>query len=235
MSDRFEQALVDLRDRISYPETPVFEVPDTIRSGDRRFRTGWLVAAAAVAAVLVLLAFPGPRAAVANFFGIGSVTLTIVDDLPSSAELKPPSGLEVTLEEARLGVDFPVSTLGGDPDAIFLDLSVPGGMVTLGYGSDGNGYKLLITQLQAHTDTSAVQKLLAGSTSVSVVEVAGDDAFWIEGDPHVVILFDRNGDVIEDSARLAGNTLLFVRDDRTIRIEGSLTLAEALEIAERLD
>ena len=64
--------------------------------------------------------------------------------------------------------------------------------------------------------------------------VRGEDGFWIEGDPHVVVLFDRDGQFIEDSARLAGNTLLFVRDGVTVRIEGALELDQALDVAAHL-
>ena len=62
----------------------------------------------------------------------------------------------------------------------------------------------------------------------------GGEGFWIEGDPHVLLLFDREGTVIEHSARLAGNTLLFVRDGVTVRVEGGFGLEEALQVAAEL-
>ena len=66
------------------------------------------------------------------------------------------------------------------------------------------------------------------------VDVEGKDGFWIEGEPHIVILFDRDGQVLEDSARLAGNTLLYTVDDITVRIEAAIDLEQALELAGEL-
>lgn len=234
MSDRLEQALFNLGQRIEYPKTPDLGVTYPARS-ERRISRRWRIAAAVAVAALVLLAFPGPRQAVANLFRIGAVTLTVVDDLRPAAVEREPSGLMVSFEKAQEEVGFLILTLEPDPDAVYLDPSVSGGMVTLGYGADDDGYSLLITQLLATTDEQAVTKLLTPSTSVESVTVEGEPGFWIEGDPHVVILFDQEGDLVEDSARLAANTLLYIVGDRTVRIEGGLSLDQALEVAAALE
>ncbi len=234
MSDRLEQALFSLGQRIEYPKTPDLGASYPARS-ERRISRGWRIAAAVAAAALVLLAFPGAWQAVANLFRIGAVTLTVVDDLRPAAVEREPSGLMVTLEKAQEEVGFLILTLEPDPDAIYLDPSVPDGMVTLGYGADDGGYSLLITQLLATTDEQAATKLLTPNTSVEPVTVEGEPGFWIEGDPHVVILFDQDGDLVEDSARLAANTLLYIVGDRTVRIEGGLSLDQALEVAAALE
>ncbi len=234
MSDRLEQTLFDLGRRIEFPETPVFAIPAHPSPAVPKTRRGWLVAAAAAAAFLILMAFPGPRSAVAGLFGIGSISITMVDELPEAAVATRPSGVESSLEEAQRDVDFSVMTIDAEPDAVFLDTSVPGGMVTLGYGKGDGTYRLLITELQAETDINVLEKSIASGTSISTVTVGAEDGFWIEGGPHVVVLFDRDGHFIEDSARLAGNTLLFVRDGVTVRIEGTLELEQAREIASQL-
>ena len=234
MSDRLEQALFNLGQRIEYPKTPDLGASYPTRS-ERRISRRWRIAAAVAAAALVLLAFPGPRQAVANLFRIGSVTLTVVADLRPAAVEREPSGMMVTLNKAQEGVWFPILALDQDPDAVYLDPSVPGGMVTLGYGADDDGYALLITQLLATTDEQAVTKLLTPNTNVESVTVEGEPGFWIEGDPHVVILFNQDGDLVEDSARLAANTLLYIVGNRTVRIEGGLSLGQALEVAAALE
>jgi hypothetical protein len=232
MSDLLERALLSLGERIEYPPTPSFEI-QVEQPVTRRVPRGWTIAAAVAALVLVVLAFPGPRRAIADLFGIGSVVFTVVDELPPlPAETRIP-GVEVTLEDARGGVDFDVLTLEDEPDVVFLESSVPGGMVTLGYGESGDSYRLLITQLAANPEQPALEKLLAGST-VESVDVDGSPGFWIEGDPHAIVLLDRNGDIVEDSGRRAGNTLLFISDGVTVRIEGQLSLDLALKIADRL-
>ena len=232
MSDRLEQALFELGDRIVYPDTPVFAIPGPVK--EPRPRRAWLVAAAAAVAILILMAFPGPRAAVANLFGIGSISITLVEELPETAEATPPSGVETSFEEAQLQVDFPIVTIDAAPDAVILDTSVSGGMVTLGYGKGEGTYRLLITQLQAETDSAVLGKLIAEDTEISSVMVGDDEGFWIEGGPHAIVIFDRDGQVIEHSARLAGNTLLLVRDGVTVRIEGAFELEQALDVAAEL-
>lgn len=234
MSDRLEQTLFGLGRRIEFPETPLFAIPAYPSPTVPKPRRFWLVAAAAAAAILILMAFPGPRSAVASLFGIGSISITTVDELPEAAVATRPSGVESSLEEAQLHVDFSVMTIDAKPDAVFLDTSVSGGMVTLGYGKGDGTYRLLITELQAETDINVLEKSIASGTSISTVTVGAEDGFWIEGGPHVVVLLDPDGHFIEDSARLAGNTLLFVRDGVTVRIEGALDLEQAREIAGQL-
>ncbi len=234
MSDRLEQTLFDLGRRIEFPETPVFAIPVHPSPAVHKTRPGWLVAAAAAAAILILMAFPGPRSAIASLFGIGSISITMVDELPEASEATPASGVESSLEEAQLHVDFSIMTIDAKPDVVLLDTSVSGGMVTLGYGKGDGTYRLLITELQAETDINVLEKSIASGTSISTVTVGAEDGFWIEGGPHVVVLFDLDGHFIEDSARLAGNTLLVVRDGVTVRIEGTLDLKQAREIASQL-
>lgn len=234
MPDRFEQSLFDLGERISYPTTPTFHVPEKKPAIPWRLHRGWVAVAGVATLVLVIAALPGPRAAIADFFGIGSIAIVVVDELPEASVERIPSGDEVPLREASGEAAFDVMTLNTEADAVFLDTSVPGGMVTLAYGTGQGGYQLLITQLIADTDELAVKKLLVTRTSVMLVDVEGNDGFWIEGEPHIVILFDRDGHVLEDSARLAGNTLLYTVDNVTVRIEGAIDLEQALEVAGEL-
>jgi hypothetical protein len=108
-------------------------------------------------------------------------------------------------------------------------------MVTLGYGEFRGSYRLLITQLHARTDEESLGKLLLDETIVQRVDVDGARGFWIEGELHTVVILDRDGDAVVDSARLVGNTLLYVEEGRTVRIEGDLTLDQALNVAASLE
>lgn len=230
MSSRLEQALFDVGPKIEYPETPT----EGLLLPQRSTRAYGLVLAAAVAAaVLVVLALPGPRQAVANLFRIGSVSLTVVDELPA-AELVRIPGDQVTLEAAQRRVAFDILSLGGDPDAVFVDESIAGGLVTLGYGESKASYRLLITQIGGTLHPQFL-KVLTADAVVTAVDVQGEQGFWVAGGPHVLLLLDERGADLEDTARLAANTLLYTRGDRTIRIEGDMTLDQALEIAATLD
>lgn len=228
MGDRLETALFDLGSRIEYPETPrqPITAPERVRS-----KRGWVVAAAAAVMAIVVFSFPGPRQAVADLFGIGAVRVDVLEAVPEAAALREPSGEVTTLDKASREVDFAILTLDSEPGTVHLDKTVPGGMVTLGYG-DG---RLYVTQLPVDTEESSVSKLVLPDTEIVAVTVAGEAGFWIEGDGHALAILDRNGRIIEDSARLAADTLLYTTDGLTVRIEGRMTLDQAMTIASQLN
>ena len=53
---------------------------------------------------------------------------------------------------------------------------------------------------------------------------------WLE-EPHVLAFVDRDGNFRESTARLAGKTLIWQQGDVTLRLEGELSMEEALRIA----
>jgi hypothetical protein len=235
MSDHLELALTKAGGVVEYPPTPDLW-PDVdarldVATGSSHRARWWLVAAAAVIVVLAV-ALPGPRAAIADLLGLGAVQISVVDGLPEAVSLRDPTGEKLTAEAARDLLAYPILTPGEEPAFVYVD--AVGGIATAAYRPGPGGYGLLITQFPAGTDEFAVQKLIGPGTSITPVVVGGTEGFWVEGDPHVVVLLDADGNVIQDEARLAGNTLLFERDGVTIRIEGNLDLGRALEIAARL-
>ncbi|MGD2100972.1 MAG: hypothetical protein PVG83_01945 [Acidimicrobiia bacterium] len=231
MSDQIESALRHMAEHIGFPDTPEFETPS---SPPRRLRRLWPAVAVAVTVLVILFAFPGPRDAVAHLFGIGAVRIELVDELSPTDLVETPTGSEMSLSEAGRLVDFDILTLAGEPDAVLVDESVPGGMVTIAYGEGRASYRVLITQLEGETDLGAVRKHLLADTVVTQVEVGGEVGYWIEGDGHVLMLLDREGEAVEHTARLAADTLLYEDDGRTVRIEGDFDLETALEIADHL-
>ena len=62
----------------------------------------------------------------------------------------------------------------------------------------------------------------------------GRPAFFLSGAEHEVLLLDEHGFVIQESARLAQDVLVWEEDGRTLRLEGDFSLDEALAIADRL-
>ena len=107
-------------------------------------------------------------------------------------------------------------------------------MVTLVYHTDDGRPSVTVTQLEGVTDDGLIQKLLGPTSEVAIVETDAGSAYWIEGGPHVVMFFDRNGNLREHQPRLAGNTLIYMSDDVTVRIEGVVTLDQALSLASEL-
>jgi hypothetical protein len=63
------------------------------------------------------------------------------------------------------------------------------------------------------------------------VSVDGGQGYWLEGAPHVFFYRDASGNIVNDTLRLAGNTLVWVQDGVTIRLEAQVTKERALQIA----
>jgi hypothetical protein len=64
--------------------------------------------------------------------------------------------------------------------------------------------------------------------------VDGSPGLFIHGEPHLVLLLDEYGRVVEDSARLARSVLVWERGDVTYRPEGDFDQGEAIVLARSL-
>ena len=64
--------------------------------------------------------------------------------------------------------------------------------------------------------------------------VDGAPGVFLSGDPHFLLLLDELGNPVEDSARLAGNVLLWSHDGVAYRLEGDFDRERALELAQSL-
>jgi hypothetical protein len=247
MPERLELELRALGGELAYPPAPDVSarVGDRLRAeppplrGRLVFRRPLVVALAVLAAALVAaLAVPPVRAALLDLLGIGGVTIERVEELP---EITPGQdlglGAPVPLGEARRSVDFPVllpdEDEWGEPDAVFRSSSPAGGMVSLLYGSERR-VRLLVTAFRGRTEPSLMKKAAEPSTSIQPLSVRGAPGYFISGAPHAVIFEDANGEIREDAYRLAQDVLLWVENGVTYRLEGDLSRARALEIAESL-
>jgi hypothetical protein len=95
----------------------------------------------------------------------------------------------------------------------------------------GDDVRLLVTQFPGRVGDPALLKKLAGQgTVVRRLEVDGDGAVWLEGGPHAVFFVAPDGTIRDDQGWLAGNTLLVDREGVTLRVEGAVTLDDAVEI-----
>jgi hypothetical protein len=97
------------------------------------------------------------------------------------------------------------------------------------------GAALLVTEFRARIDEELIEKRLLGTgTEIEFVTVDGGDGFWLEGRPHVLYFQAPDGSLLEQTVRLAGNVLLWERGDMTLRIEGDITMGQAIRIAESM-
>jgi hypothetical protein len=217
-------------------------------SSPARFRVPRLAVvglAAVVVAALVVTITPSSRRAVADWLDIGGVSV-------EQSQEPPPTGLggeldlgkPVTLEEAEEAVDFDVLVAPDryrEPDEVYVARAPGGGRIDLLYGpSDelppaaASGAGILLTEFRGDVDTELVKKVVGPDARTEFVTVDGNDAIWIEGGPHTVVVADENGEYVEERTRLAGNTLLWERDGVTLRLESGLSRDEAIQVAESL-
>ena len=251
-------ALHELGERLDLPATgdPVSAAVDHIRAQrpiDLRERRranprGRRLLAAAAAVVLLglaaVLAAPGSRDAVARWLGIGSVTISYTGEVPEAAGRTYALGTPVALAQAVSRADaagwrLAAPVAAGEPARAFV--GHPAGAVSLVWApSDdlpeirSSGIGLLLTAMPGTTDAGGMHKQATRGTTVELVQVGDDPAYWIAGASHEVVITDAEGEVVRDSARLAANTLVWTEGDVTYRLESALDRDEAIDLASTL-
>jgi len=210
----------------------------------------WVQAAAAVLLIVAaLLAYAPSRDAFASWVNL-HVFIQRVHQLPTPSPLPSGSlgerlglGRPTTLDAAQHAVSWrvtPPSSLGS-PDEVYLQQPPDGpalGEVTLVYGSRPGvpvsaqtGVSVVVTEARGKVDQNFFGKMLGPDTTLEQVTVAGHAGYWIAGQPHVFFFDDANGNFRSETMRLATNTLIFDDNGTIARIEGNLTMAQALQIA----
>ena len=210
-------------------------------------RLAWGLAALALV-VLALLAVPPTRAALMSFFArVGAINIFIDETAPtvvpptaepSTPQLPAPEAREVghslalidlgeptTVAEAnqRLGFAPRLPAALGEPDEVYLHRDVDLPAVTLVWrGADGK--PLSLTQI----GVAEFARKMVSEGGVQETTVNGAAAMWLPG-PHTLLLF---GDWQPNPIPITSNVLIWAGDGYTYRLEGDLTLEEAVAIAE---
>jgi len=233
-----ERELAALSDAVEWPDSPdlVPAVAPRLDAAPRR----WLVrrplaiavVAVLVAAVLAVLAVPPARTAVLDWLGIGGARIVRVADLsplPLHQDLEV-LGRPATLAAARAQAGFSFADPPrGEPGPDEVRLA-PGLRVSYLW-REGADARLIVTQFPGRAgDPALLKKLAGGATRIDRFSIDGDTAVWLEGGPHVVLFVAPDGLIREDHGWLAGNTLLVDRDGTTIRVEGALDRADAVDV-----
>jgi hypothetical protein len=243
-----EQRLAGLRGEMAWPPTPDLAgavaarlAADPQQARRRRpplrrplLRPAIVAIAAAVLALVVagtLAAAPGVRARVADWLGIGSVRVERVQRLPDvgpGADLGLGTRASAAAARRTTGLPAPAIRALGAPDAVYAERPSGGGAasVSVVYRARARlpaatrGIGALLT-LMPGGDEGIVKKVAAGGTEVEFVDVAGAFGVFLSGEQHVV----------GPPNRLAGNTLIWVRDGVTYRLESALGRDAALRLA----
>lgn len=210
--------------------------PATVAArGDRGHRRVAAFALALASIVALVVALPGPRAALGRLLGIGGVEIT------TGADIDP--GLSHVFDLGRpVDIEFAVAAFPAEP--------VPQlGRPAQAYGGRPEGATSLVwaasDRLRAIGDTGAGLILTAFPTSevpeirkqvgidgaITNQTVAGSPGAWIEG-AHQMAFVTPDGE--PESTRLAGNTLVWTDGQTTYRLESSLDRQAAVDLATRM-
>ena len=238
-----ERALLAIGRDIAVPEAPDLTPAVRVRI-DRPVvshpRRRWVlaVAVAVIATLAAILAIPEARSALFRVLRIGGERIELVDQLPAVTPAPPELDLEfvlgvrVTLEEGRRTSGFDLRKLDETPDRVYRGAR---GTVWFLYGTPER-VRLLVAQTPLHTvaEDFILKKFAGPGTQVEHVVVGGSTGLFLGGEPHLVLLLDVGGQVVQESARLAKNVLVWESGGVAYRLEGDFTKEGALELAESL-
>jgi hypothetical protein len=248
-----ERELVMLGRGLEWPEARDLAPAIRLRIRPARSWTEsrWAMAAAVAIVVLTaLLAYTPSRDVIADWLNLHT-RLQRVNTVPTPTPLVPgPLGERLglggrsTLPDARAQITWKVLVPAslGDPDEVYVPYSGPPDReVTLVYAarpgiptSGQTGVAVLITEARGSVNSQFFGKFIGPGTTIEEVTAGGHRGLWIAGQPHDFYFIDTTGNMRVETLRLATNTLMLDFDGTVIRIEGDLTKAQALQIAQSL-
>lgn len=228
--NELERRLQELGGEIAYPATPRFELAlDRRPAFSSRLRPLALAFAILVVALAGVLALsPGARSAFLEIFHIRGATVERVETLPDVRAQRLDFGERVSRETAERRASFELLDVGGEPDAIFIR---PDGLASVVYG-DPERPRLVLSQARGAIYDGFIKKTGGRGTIIREVTVGGERGLYVSGPEHFVMFLDENGLISDERTYLAGTVLLWNRGELLLRLEGDLTQAEAVELAE---
>jgi hypothetical protein len=233
-----ELQLGGLAAAIEFPPTPDIAAAvrtrlEAPRRGRRPSRRVLAIAFAVLAvAVAGVLAVPSARTAILEWLGIKGVKLEFVDKLPPRAVSQDLDlGDATTLAKARRRAGFDVVAPPGDLGRPIVYFREPpdGGMVSFLYGRPGR-VRLLLSEFRGEY-RPYIHKMLSATTRIVPSRVDGTQAIWLEG-AHFIEFADASGVFLNEPVHIANRVLLWRKDGLTYRLEGAVTRAQAIQIAE---
>lgn len=241
--DELGSLLRDVGERLAYPDATHLAARVRARIATERPepRRPWVFALAPALVTLLVLGAgayaadairlrgidifrgPQPPAPVASARIAGATRVATLEEAASRAGLRP-------LVPAELGTPSEIDVVApaGGSSQVMLVYAPRAGVPP----SQLTGVGAIVTQVRASLETSLLSKIAGSGTRVEQLRVGGAPAVWIEGAPHVVFYREPNGNIIQDTLRLAGNVLLWERDGLLLRLEAEVGRDAAVRIAE---
>ncbi len=225
-----DQRLHELGRELAFPPEPNL-APTVLARIDRRpfpWRRAAPAFALAAIALGAALAVPQARSALERWFHLGGATVVRVETLPPAVERSQAGGLgrpvAVAEAERRLGFPLELPPLHGAPRVYMVGDSLSTVVLR------AHGTTVLLSEFDSYGE-QALKKLAIRGTIVEPAEVRGAQGLWIEGSPHTLSWIDRDTGYRERPIVIHGNVLLWLHGGLTLRLEGRLTKAQALDIA----
>ncbi len=263
--DKLENALIVAGRNVPYPATPPLAARVRAQlESERAQRPFWSInwngprwaftfIAAVLIALVLLLAFPDTREAIAQLIGLRTVRIIQVTPTPTVPGATPvPSATpgvapvtqccQTTLEAATARARFKILLPPGDtPSQVFLQPVFGSGNDAaqfIAVFGDPNAPRYVLYQAQHivyEKMLSGFEKQLGPATVVDMTLVNGHEARWLSGAPHLLVRLDANGSPLVDTERaVSANTLVWEMGEMTYRLETTLSEAEAIHLAESL-
>jgi hypothetical protein len=192
-----------------------------------------VVVVVVAAALLTLVVVTPAGARVAEWLGLGAVVVVQTPRPPGGSTAPVPDGagdpgagaVEVSLDDARARVPFPLGVPAalGDPDRV--QITADGRVVTMTWSARP---ELRLDQLAGEPSPYYLKRYHG---EMQNVVVAGGPALWLPG-PHSLEYVDPTGADQLEPARTAGPSLVWQRGGVTLRLEGEPDLTAALAVAE---
>jgi hypothetical protein len=237
-----ERALVALGRELDVPEGPdvlpavgARLAPRPRLAGLARRRPVLVVALVVLVALGATLAVPPARSALLRVLHLGGERIEIVDELPKvpiQHDLEFVLGERVTLEEARQRSGFDLRELDEPADGVYIGGR---GTVWFLYGTPQEPRALLAqTPGLGLADDPLLKKLAGAGTTIDAVTVGGSPGVFLSGEPHLVYLVDEQGQIVDETARLARNVLVWEDSGVAYRLEGAFSEEDAVRLAESL-
>lgn len=233
--NELEQRLVALGRELELPAVPdAASIVLGRLEGRRPFPWRAVAIAFAIAAMAAGAAFavPQARSAILRFFHLGGASVVRVETLPPAVERSEAGGLGKPLTRAeaerRVGFTLVLPPVPGDgPKRVYV---LGSSLASVLLHADGKPVVLS----EFRSQRGLLRKLVSDHSGVDPVRVAGAPGLWVHGPPHVLTYFDRDRGFQERPIRIHGNVLLWTHGPLTLRLEGRLTRAQALELARRV-
>jgi hypothetical protein len=204
-----------------------------LRDAIARRRLGWRTVLVAAAVILALLiATPGGRAVISHVFRFLGVEVRQqpgpVRSPPTSAPLPGQHG--TSLARARRQAAFPILVPAalGKPDEVLV--SGGGRVVSLIYRHTPHG-TVRLDEFSGHTDRLVFEKF-GHAGKVREVAVHGGQGLWIKGPQELIYLTPKGRPAFASARLTTGNTLIWGTYRVAVRLEGDLSEATAIAIAD---